>query len=55
MAKRNTKLWKVRKKAIGKAPAWLKTVAIAKAPHHRERGTFGAASPCVSIKPDKPE
>jgi hypothetical protein len=28
--KRVTKLWKARKKAIARAPAWLKTVQIAK-------------------------
>lgn len=51
--KRNTKLWRARKKAIGLAPTYLKTVMIAKGPYrHREPGSFGAASECVRIDPE---
>lgn len=49
--KRNTKLWRARKKAIGGAPTWLKTVAIAKKPRRGSAGSFGAASPVVRIDP----
>lgn len=50
--KRATKLWAGRKKAVGRAPAWLKTAAIAK-PSKRPapRGTFGPASDVVRIDP----
>lgn len=49
--KRNTKVWRARKKAIGNAPKWLKTVQISKTPRKAVSGTFGAASPVVSIDP----
>lgn len=45
----------VRAKAVGRAPAWLKTVQIAKGARPRERGTFGAASPVVLIDPETME
>lgn len=40
------------RKSVGRAPTWLKTVAVAK-PHRRPRvaGSFGAASPVVKIDP----
>lgn len=41
----------VRAKAVGRAPAWLKTIQLAKGSRLRERGTFGAASPVVVIDP----
>lgn len=51
--KRNTKIWKARKRAVGAAPAYLKTVMIAK-PRSKPRvkGTFGAASEVVRIDPE---
>lgn len=46
------KLERIRRKAVGRAPVWLKTAAIAKRPGPAPvRGTFGAASPAVSIDP----
>jgi len=51
MGKRSTKLWKARKKVIGRSPTWLRTVQIAKGGHHREPGTFGPASEAVWIDP----
>jgi len=41
----------VQVKSVGRAPAWLKTVQIAKGSRPRDRGTFGAASPVVVIDP----
>lgn len=50
--KRNTKIWKARKKAVRAAPAYLKTVMIAKPrATPRVKGTFGAASEVVRIDP----
>lgn len=41
-------------KAVGRSPKWLKTVIIAKTRQRaRIKGTFGAASECVSVKPTK--
>ena len=52
MASKRAKLVKQRAKAVGRAPAWLKTVQIAKAPCRTPtRGTFGAASAVVRIDP----
>lgn len=52
MAGKSAKLQRIRSKSVGRAPTWLKTVAIAK-PHGPKphRGSFGAASPCVTIDP----
>ena len=51
MAKRTRKqIAKAQAKNVGRAPVWLKTVAIAKPQRRRPiSGTFGVASPCVSI------
>lgn len=52
MAKRNAKRDAMRRKAVGRAPTWLRTAAIAKpAGKPRVKGTFGAASAGVSIDP----
>jgi hypothetical protein len=49
--KRQTKLWRERKKAVARAPSWLKTAQIAKSAYRPVSGTFGAASECVRIDP----
>lgn len=49
--KRNTALWRARKRSILAAPKWLKTVQIAKGAYDREPGTFGPASEVVRIDP----
>lgn len=52
MASKRAKLVKQRAKAVGRAPKWLKTVQIAKAPRPAAlRGSFGAASAVVRIDP----
>lgn len=50
--KSKAKLRKIRNKAVGSAPNYLKTVMIAKPPRGRRiSGSFGAASPVVQIDP----
>lgn len=49
--KRQTKLWKARKRAVAAMPNYLRTVAISKPGHFRMPGTFGAASEVVHIDP----
>lgn len=49
--KRKTKKWDERKKAVGRAPVWLKTAVISKTRRAGVPGTFGAASPVVRIDP----
>lgn len=48
---RNTSLWRARKRAVARAPVWLRTAVIAKPARRSIRGTFGAASPAVRIDP----
>lgn len=51
-ATRKAKLRKIRNKAVGSAPNYLKTVMIAK-PQRKPRvaGSFGAASAVIRIDP----
>jgi hypothetical protein len=52
MARNKAKHAKNRRKAVGRAPVWLKTAAISIPQGPKPiRGTFGAASPVVSIDP----
>ena len=53
--KRNTKLWKARKRNVAKAPNWLRTAAIAKPRKAKVSGTFGPASEVVRIDPETGE
>ena len=51
-AKNKAQQARSRRKAVGRAPVWLKTAAIAASQGSKPvRGTFGAASPVISIDP----
>lgn len=52
MARKNAKRDAARRKAVGRAPNYLKTVMISLPPKEaRVRGSFGAASAVVRIDP----
>jgi|GEM_PF-1277622 len=52
MSGKRKSLKAIRAKSVGRSPAWLKTVAIAKPCRTPVRGTFGAASEVVRIDPE---
>lgn len=52
MARKNAKRDAIRRKAVGRAPNYLKTVMISLPPKKAQvSGTFGAASAVVRIDP----